>query len=80
MNLVFWRMKIVSLSIASACRLTVAFVWLYHGLVPKLLGPHEQEILMNLSVGLSRDGAVLLAKVSGGAEITIGLLVLFFLA
>lgn len=60
------------------CRLSVAFVWLYHGLVPKLLGPHKDELAMNMSVGLSIEHAELLAKVGGVSEILFSVAVVLF--
>lgn len=58
------------------CRLTVAFVWIYHGLVPKLLGPHEDELAMNMALGLSAEQAHTLAYVAGAGEVAFGILVL----
>jgi hypothetical protein len=54
------------------CRVSIAFVWLYHGLVPKLLGPHEDELAMNMTLGLSQADAVRLAYFSGVIELAIG--------
>lgn len=60
------------------CRLSIAFVWFYHGLVPKLLGPHADELAMNMSLGLSEPGAVMLARVAGVGEILMAGCVLLF--
>lgn len=60
------------------CRLSIAFIWCYHGIVPKLLGPHADELIMNMSLGLSAGQAVVLAKVAGLVEVFIGLSVLVF--
>ena len=60
------------------CRLSVAFVWLYHGLVPKLLGPHKDELAMNMSLGLSIEHAELLARVGGVSEILFSAAVFLF--
>lgn len=51
------------------CRLTIAFVWFYHGLVPKLLGPAPGELRMDQALGLSGNAAVQLAYAAGIAEI-----------
>lgn len=59
-----------------ACRVTIALVWLYHGLVPKLLGPHEDELAMNMALGLSLSDAHRLAQVAGVLEIGFGVTVL----
>ncbi|MCG8519522.1 MAG: DoxX-like family protein [Pseudomonadales bacterium] len=60
------------------CRLTIAFVWLYHGLVPKLLYLHEDELAMSLAAGLSQTAAETLATLAGVAEIGMAFAVLFF--
>lgn len=56
-------------------RITIAFVWLYHGLVPKLLGPHEDELAMNISLGLSHASAVQLSMFAGVFEVVFGVVV-----
>lgn len=58
------------------CRFAVAFVWIYQGLVPKLLGPHADELAMNLALGVSPAQATLISWVAGTAEIALGILVL----
>ena len=59
-------------------RVTVAFVWIYHGLVPKLLGPHQDELHLAALHGLQGDHLPLLLKASGVAEIVFGIAVLVF--
>ena len=59
-------------------RMTLVFVWCYHGLVPKLLGPDADEIAMNLAAGLSSDQAIKVAYLGGLLEILFGLLLLVF--
>lgn len=60
------------------CRGTIAFVWFYHGLIPKLLYLHEDELAMNMATGLSQAGAAQLATVAGVLEIVMGVVVLIF--
>ncbi|MFX8856425.1 DoxX-like family protein, partial [Acinetobacter baumannii] len=48
--------------------MAVAFAWFYHGLVPKLLGPARDELLMNEALGLSTVGAPRLADAAGMGE------------
>ncbi|PPD43238.1 MAG: hypothetical protein CTY16_13765 [Methylobacter sp.] len=60
------------------CRFSVAFVWFYQGLVPKILGPHRDELLMNGSLGMAEASAVNLAYVGGSLEILLGIGVLVF--
>ena len=64
------------MSTYAICRLAIAFVWLYHGLVPKLLGPHEDELAMNLSLGLSLESATQLSIAAGAFEVVFGVVVL----
>jgi hypothetical protein len=56
------------------CRWVLSFIWLYQGLVPKWLGPHRDELAMNMALGLSHEQAVHLAYVGGSLEIILGLL------
>lgn len=60
------------------CRYVIAFIWMYQGIVPKLLGPHADELRMNMSLGLTEAQAHMLSYVGGGLEIGLGLLVLIF--
>ncbi|WP_288132714.1 DoxX-like family protein [Microbulbifer sp.] len=60
------------------CRLSIAFVWLYHGLVPKLLGPHRDELAMNMALGLTAENAQLLARVGGVSEVLFSAVVILF--
>jgi hypothetical protein len=60
------------------CRLVLAFIWIYQGLVPKWLGPHPDELAMNMALGLSLAQAEVLSYAGGGMEVALGLLVLVF--
>ncbi|MGB0133575.1 DoxX-like family protein [Dokdonella sp.] len=53
-------------------------MWLYHGVVPKLLGPHEDELAMTMAAGLSHANAVHVANVTGVLEILMAIAVLVF--
>ncbi|MGJ8670322.1 MAG: DoxX-like family protein [Oceanococcus sp.] len=64
------------MSTYAICRISIAFVWLYHGLVPKLLGPHEDELVMNMSLGLSLESATQLSVVAGAFEVLFAVIVL----
>jgi uncharacterized membrane protein YphA (DoxX/SURF4 family) len=57
-------------------RLTVAFVWLYHGLVPKLIFHHPDELLPLLQGGFSGDAAHAVVNIAGVLEVTLGLALL----
>jgi len=60
----------------SGARIAVALVWLYHGLVPKLLFPHPAESAMLISSGVPEAVAVPLVGWIGLAEVLLGLLLL----
>jgi uncharacterized membrane protein YphA (DoxX/SURF4 family) len=59
------------------CRIAIAFVWIYQGIFPKLLGPHPDEIAMGMAFGLTEQDALLSSYASGAMEIVFGLLVLW---
>ena len=61
---------------ARLCRLSIAFIWIYQGLVPKLLLHAPDELAMNIAAGFSEAGARTFSNIAGIAEITLGLLVL----
>ncbi len=60
---------------ARAGRAVLALLWIYQGLVPKLLGPHADELAMNLALGVSATTAWQISMVAGVTEIAIGLCV-----
>lgn len=55
------------------------FVWLYHGLVPKITHTHAEELIMlqNL-ISINDDPAKLITILIGLAEITFGIILLFY--
>jgi hypothetical protein len=57
-------------------RLTLAFIWFYHGLVPKLIFEHRDELVPLLRTGISPDVALTGVRVAGVAEIGLALLML----
>jgi hypothetical protein len=58
-------------------RLALAFVWLYHGLVPKLILRHRDELRMLHDAGVSTAAARPLLVAIGCGEIAIGVTLLF---
>lgn len=60
------------------CRIALAFIWIYQGVVPKWLGPHADELIMNMAAGFDPDQAVLVAFFGGAMEVLLGLAVLVF--
>lgn len=58
------------------CRFTLAFIWIYQGLVPKWLGPHPDEIAINLAAGATPAQAVFIARAGGTFEIALGMAIL----
>jgi hypothetical protein len=53
--------------------IAIAFVWIWHGIVPKLAGPHPDEIAMLLEAGVSEWWSRPVALCFGVAELTFGL-------
>ncbi len=53
--------------------LAVAFVWVWHGAVPKLAGPHEDEIALLAVVGLPEPWLAPLTRLAGVLEVGFGL-------
>jgi hypothetical protein len=56
----------------------IAFVWIYHGAVPKLLARNTDELQMVLNAGISAAAAPVTVQVAGLAEILMGLFVCLF--
>jgi uncharacterized membrane protein YphA (DoxX/SURF4 family) len=54
-------------------RLVVAFVWIYHGLVPKLLSPNPDEAAMLRAAGIGPEHLRVVLQAVGLAEIVFGL-------
>ena len=64
------------LQMARWCRWMLAFVFIYHGLVPKLLFPSPVEVQMIEASGLGLDAQVI-SSLAGVAEVLLGIVVLF---
>ena len=65
--------------IHAVARIGLAFVFAYHGLVPKLLGPHPDEIALLRDAGISADRAGSAVMALGLAELLLaGVLLLFW--
>ena len=50
----------------------VAFVWLWHGMVPKLAGPHPEELAMLVDAGLAEPWVTRLTLAAGVVETAFG--------
>ena len=59
-------------------RVAVAFVWIYHGLIPKLLGPHRDELYLASLHSIPDSYLPVLLKATGVFEIIFGFIVLLF--
>ena len=69
------------LTFATSCsyavaRIAVALVWIYHGLIPKLIFKHKDELEMMSQSGLSADMTSKLVFMAGLIEVCVGVLVL----
>lgn len=62
--------------IHAIARATIAAVWLYQGVVPKLLGPHADELEMIRQAGVSSATAPTAIQAIGCVEVVFGLAVL----
>jgi hypothetical protein len=58
------------------CAYVLGGIWIFQGLVPKLLGPHADEIAMIRAVGVPLAYAPVIAHVSGLLEIGLGLCII----
>lgn len=62
-----------------AFTLLFAFVWIYQGLVPKIIGVHPEEIrLLSNVIAVNNSTATVLVQVIGYAEICFGILWLLY--
>lgn len=59
------------------CRWTLAFIWIHQGIVPKWLGPHMDELAMNLAIGATPQQALWISYIGGTLEVLLGLLIFF---
>jgi uncharacterized membrane protein YphA (DoxX/SURF4 family) len=59
-------------------RLTVAFVWLYHGLIPKLLYPNSDELSMLRDAGIPNVHLPAVLSSLGIIEVCVALALVFF--
>ncbi len=66
----------VSTRVLGICRVAVGGVWLYQGLLPKLLGPHHDELAMAAAAGMPAHMQAASSYAAGAAEIVLGLCVL----
>ena len=57
-------------------RITVAFIWIWHGLVPKLIANDPVEASPLLAMGLDDETAWSIVTATGVGEILFGLLIL----
>lgn len=62
--------------IHSVSQYTIAFVWMWHGLVPKLLMQHPDEYTPLLAMGIDQSTADIIVAASGYGEIAFGLLII----
>jgi DoxX-like family len=46
-------------------RLMIVFVWIYHGLVPKLIFHHQDEIAMLVAAGIRQSNALAVVRFAG---------------
>jgi NAD(P)-dependent dehydrogenase (short-subunit alcohol dehydrogenase family) len=59
------------------CRFAVGSIWMYQGLVPKLLGPHADELAMAQAAGVPPPYQPMVSFAAGVAEVVFGVLLIF---
>jgi hypothetical protein len=69
---------VVNPLILQITRLASSAIWLYQGLVPKLLGPHADEVAMIAALGLDEGRIRSVAAAAGLMEVALGLCILAF--
>ena len=57
-------------------RVIVAFVWIYHGLIPKVLFENHDESVMLVAAGVAREHLTIALRALGFAEIAFGVVLL----
>jgi hypothetical protein len=62
--------------IYALARFTIILIWLYHGLVPKLLFLHRDELAMMAAAGISGDLVPVVVRVFGLVEVAFALFLL----
>lgn len=69
-----WRQTLVH----AVTRLGLALVFAYHGVVPKLLGPHPDELALLQDAGISGSQARSAAYLLGGVEVLLAVCLVLF--
>ena len=65
-------------AISQLCRFTVAGIWFYQALAPKLLGPHPDELALAGAFGIPAASRPVASYAAAVAELLVGLVVLIF--
>lgn len=65
-------------SILQLCRFILATLWIYQGVVPKLLGPHADELTMNRSIQPFWLSPEQISYYAGIGEVVFGVLIFLF--
>lgn len=68
--------SVMRMRVHAVSRLALALVWIYQGLVPKLLFPNLGELAATMSTGVGAESAPLVVMAMGIAEILLGLALL----
>lgn len=64
--------------VLSICRFSLAFIWIYQGIVPKWLGPHTDELAMNVLAGFTPTQAPVISYIAGTVELLLGFAILIW--
>jgi len=72
----YLRLWQILFQVALFSRLSVAFIWIYQGVIPKLVFKHPDEIQLIVSGGIGHAEAVNMLPYIGWGEVGFGILLL----
>ena len=64
--------------IHAACRIAISIVWLYQGIIPKLIAKHADELAMLADAGIAEEAAPNILAIIGTGELLFGASILVF--
>lgn len=67
-----------NVSVLQLCRFTIGLVWIYHGLVPKLIHVAPLELMMTSTMGFSTEISLLTTRIAGVSEMAFGCCLIIF--
>lgn len=74
----FLRDRALTIEPLRICQVSLVLIFAYQGLVPKLLGPHPDELAMSMALGFSETWSIGMSKAAGMAELALAAAFLVF--